>query len=94
MPSYEEKLVLLIEEAAEVIKAATKILRFGDETTNLFKPSEERIALCQEIEDFKVIAKTLENEFDDELMRECKWAKKQKLIELGIYTLDEMTKGE
>ena len=49
-PGQIERLTLLIEECSEVIKASTKILRFGNSTTNL-KALEEEIGDCSYVMD-------------------------------------------
>ena len=89
----EEKLILLIEEASEVIQAATKILRFGWDNKHPLHPQDRmdnESELIQEVADFNVICNLLE--FDDTSMQEAVSYKKERLVNLGIFDHSEVYK--
>ena len=64
--SQEERLVILIEECSEVIKAATKTLRHGYESRNPAVPRARtnREDLAREIDDLRVAISLLEGRGD------------------------------
>lgn len=61
MSDEEYLLICLVEECSEVIKEATKILRFGGDGINPKNGAMNRVLLSEELTDVVSIAKMLVN---------------------------------
>lgn len=81
-PAYQERLTLLMEECAEIIQVAAKIMRFGPESSSPVPhplgQETNSVLLGREIGDLFLVLHNLmipNNDFDYEKMLEHKYAK-------------------
>lgn len=83
-------LVLLSEEASEVIQAAAKILRFGEMSVSPSENQANIFLLIKEINDFMAVVELLQEHYGISIL--CKDQidkKKEKIAEYKIYSQNE-----